>query len=721
MSAKLIAVLALAVGASATGSHETLSASANPIRKVVTMLQSMQAKVQEEGEKELALYDKYMCYCKTAGGDLQASIASAADSIAEFGTKIKAAEEEMVVLKEELKTAQADRAAAKAAMAEATAMREKEAAAYAAEKAAADKDIAAIAKAVAALEKGMAGAFLQTDAAQILRGIASSKKDALMDDDRQELTAFLSNTQGTDYAPQSGQITGILKTMGDEMAAGLAEATKAEEAAIAIYEKLMAAKKKEVIALTKEIETKLTRIGDLGVEIAEMKNDLGDTQEALVADKNFLANLEENCEKKKKEWEVVVKTRAQELAALADTIKVLNDDDALELFKKTLPSASSFMQIQVTARAMRSKALAELHQFANHHPKSAKLELLVLALEGKKIGFGKIIKMIDDLVAALKVEQADDDSKKQYCGEELDLADDKKKNLEHAVSDLETAIENAKDAIAKLGEEIAALKAGIKALDKMVTEATEQRKEENEDFKELMASDTAAKELLKFAKNRLNKFYNPKLYKAPPKAELSREDRIAVNMGGTAPPTAAPGGIAGTGIAVLAEVTSHDQDTVAPPPPPESFGAYQKKSEDGMGVMAMMDLLLADLDKEMTEAETIEKDAQADYEVAMSDAAKKRTADSALLSEKEGIKADTEADLEAKTEEKTATSAELMSTMKYISSLHLECDWLLKYFEVRKEARASEIDALGKAKAVLSGADYSFFQAKVQRFLRRSA
>merc|ERR1712032_679542 len=131
------------------------------------------------------------------------SIASAADSIAEFGTKIKAAEEEMVVLKEELKTAQADRAAAKKAMAEATAIREKEAAAYAAEKAAADKDIAAIAKAVAA---------------QILRGIASNSKNSLMDVDRQELTAFLSNTQEAGYAPQSGQITGILKTMGDEMA-----------------------------------------------------------------------------------------------------------------------------------------------------------------------------------------------------------------------------------------------------------------------------------------------------------------------------------------------------------------------------------------------------------------------------------------------------------------------------------------------------------------------
>jgi len=716
---KLLVVAALA--AVAMSSHETQSTAANPIRKVVTMLQSMQAKVQEEGEKELALYDKYMCYCKTAGGDLQASIAAAGDSISELGNKIKAGEEQKVVLEEELKTAQTDRTAAKAAMAEATALREKEAAAFAAEKAAADKDIAAIVKAIAALEKGMAGAFLQTDAAQVLKDIISSKRESLMDDDRQDLLAFLSSSQGTEYAPQSGQITGILKTMGDEMAAGLAAATKAEEAAIATYEKLMAAKKKEILALTKEIETKLTRIGDLGVEIAQMKNDLGDTEEALIEDKKFLANLDENCEKKKKEWAVIVKTRAEELAALADTIKVLNDDDALELFKKTLPSASSFVQIEATARNTRAKALTDLKQFMQNRPKNAKLELLALALEGKKVGFDKVIKMIDDMVATLKIEQADDDAKKEYCGTELDLADDKKKGLEHTISDLETAIENAKEAIAKLGEEIAALTAGIKELDKMVMEATEQRKEENEDFKELLASDTAAKELLKFAKNRLNKFYNPKLYKAPPKTELSREDRIVENMSGTAAPTEAPGGIAGTGIAVFSEVSNHNQEKVAPPPPPETFGAYQKKSEDSMGVMAMIDLLIADLDKELTEAETTEKDAQADYETAMKDAAEKRTADSKLLSEKEGIKAETEGDLESKTEDKASAGSELMATMKYIASLHMECDWLLKYFDVRKEARASEIDALGKAKAVLSGADYSFVQAKVQRFLRRSA
>merc|ERR1712060_921007 len=164
----------------------------------------------------------------------------------------------------------------------------------------------------------------------------------------------------------------------------------------------------------KDIETKLTRIGDLGVEIAEMKNDVGDTQEALEQDKKFLANLEENCEKKKKEWDVIVKTRAEELAALADTIKVLNDDDALELFKKTLPSASSFMQIEVAAAEMRARALSMLKQFMKGKPGHDHIGFIALALEGKKIGFDKIIKMIDDVITSLKIEQADDDAKKDY-------------------------------------------------------------------------------------------------------------------------------------------------------------------------------------------------------------------------------------------------------------------------------------------------------------------
>merc|ERR1719350_1654842 len=593
------------------------------------------------------------------------------------------------------------------AMAEATAVREKEAAAFATEKANAEKDVAAVAKAIAAIEKGMAGSFLQTGGAQLLKTILVAKRDLLMDDDRQDLLSFLSGSQKVEYAPQSGSILGILKQMHDEMAKSAADATEAEEEAIKTYEQLMAAKKKEVDALTAEIEKKLERSGNLGVQIAQMKNDLGDTEEALVADKEFLANMEKNCETKKKEWDVIVKTRGEELAALADTIKILNDDDALELFKKTLPSASSLMQLQVSAWATKKRALAVLKDFMRAQPSHDHVAFIALALEGKKIGFDKVIKMIDDMIMTLKIEQEDDQAKKEYCAKELDASDDKKKGLERAISNLETEIENAKEDIAKLAEEIEVLKAAIKELDKNVMEATEQRKEENEDFKELMASDTAAKELMKFAKNRLNKFYNPKQYKAAALIGLVPEEKTK-------------GWETAGENAAFTQVSQHSH-MEAPPPPPESFGAYSKKSEDSMGVMAMIDLLIADLDKEMTVAETDEKDAQADYETLMKDSASKRTKDSKLLSEKETIKAETEADLESNTEEKTATTKELMSTMQYIQSLHNECDWLLKYFDVRQEARASEIDALGKAKAVLNGADYSLLQTTSRKFLRRSA
>merc|ERR1719379_3043811 len=198
---------------------------------------------------------------------------------------------------------------------------------------------------------------------------------------------------------------------------------------------------------------------------------------------------------------------------------------------------------------------------------SVHLDFIALAIQGKKIGFEKVIGMIDEMVATLKTEQEDDDHKKEYCAKQFDLSDDKKKSLERSISDLETVIADTKESIATAKEEIAALQASIKALDKAVAEATEQRKEENEDFTELMASDSAAKEILGFAKNRLNKFYNPKLYKPPPKRELSDEDRATLAAGGTLAPTEAPGGIAGTGVTVLADVSAHSGAKVAPPPP----------------------------------------------------------------------------------------------------------------------------------------------------------
>merc|ERR1719476_511804 len=114
------------------------------------------------------------------------------------------------------------------------------------------------------------------------------------------------------------------------------------------------------------------------------------------------------------------------------------------------------------------------------------------------MGFEKVISMIDEMIATLKREQVEDDNKKEYCANQFDESDDKKKGLEKGLSDTEAAIAKTEEGIATLTEEIAALDAGIKALDKSVAEATEQRKAEHEDYKQLMAQDTAAKELLNF-------------------------------------------------------------------------------------------------------------------------------------------------------------------------------------------------------------------------------
>merc|ERR1712176_1686759 len=133
------------------------------------------------------------------------------------------------------------------------------------------------------------------------------------------------------------------------MAANLGTATSDEQAAIKTFDGLVQAKKQEIEALTSTVEAKTKQIGELGVSIVRMQDDLAETQSTLAEDKAFLADLSKSCATKTSEWEARSKTRAEELVALGDTIKVLNDDDALELFKKTLPSGASLLQVTSVA------------------------------------------------------------------------------------------------------------------------------------------------------------------------------------------------------------------------------------------------------------------------------------------------------------------------------------------------------------------------------------
>jgi len=682
-------LLCLAVGLPAASAElSRVQHRANPIRKVVTMLQSMEKKVTAEGEAEEAAYKEFMCYCKTGVADLEKSISDGEAKIEALDSKIKEQAEKKAQTEADLQEHKESRAEAKDQMAKATALRDSENKAFLKFKSDSDTNISAIAAAVAALEKGMLGSFLQSGSANLIRTYAMEK--ATMEDAaRQMLLSFLAGTTSEGYAPKSGEITGILKQMGDEMAAALADAEKTESDAASTYEAMMSAKTKEVNTLTAQIEEEMTRLGELNVLLADDSNDLEETKDTLAEDQKYLAELEKGCATKTAEWEARCKVRAQELLALAETIKVLNADDALELFKKTLPAPSaSLVQIQESSLALRARALSVLR--GSPH-RGSSVDLVMLALQGRAQGFEKVIKLIDEMMANLKEEQAGDDQKKKYCETELDKSEDTKKELERSIEVSTTAIEELKGAIAEWTMEIADLKASIAALDKSVAEATKLRKEENAEYKDLMQNDKAAKEVLLWAKNRLNKFYNPKLYK-----EEKEESFVQ----------AAP---------QLVQVAAHSRSKrggadAAPPPPPETFGAYSKKGEENAGVVSMIDLLVGDLDKEMTEATVSEKDAQADYEQLMSDAGDKRSADTKALTEKTASKAQGEEALQNEEGNKKDLSVQLMETVQIINNLHSECDWLLTYFDVRKAARTEEIESLDKAKAVLSGADYSLLQ-----------
>jgi chromosome segregation ATPase len=696
---------AAVLGASVQAAEVSLAtARANPIRRVVTMIQNIKSKVEKEAERDQELHEKFMCYCKNGAGDLERSIAAAEAKIEAVASSMKEAQGHKTQLAAELVADKATRADAKEAIAKATAIRAEEAKAFAGSKAESETNIAALKKALAAIESGVAGSFLQTSGAEKVRQLVMAKD--MSDDDRQDMMAFLAAGQGSESAAPSSQIIGILKQLGDEMAADLSEATAAEDSAIKSFDELVGAKTKEINAATAAIETKTTRFGEVSVSIAEKTGELGDTEDQLADDKKFLADLEKDCGSAQEKYDVIVKTRSEELLALSDTIKMLNDDDALELFKKAIPSASSLLQVKVGANIVRKRALHMIKEA--HQPRFA---FVALALEGKKVGLEKVVAMVDELVVVLKKEQVDDDSKKEYCEAEFDSSEDKKKQQEQAKSDTEAAMADSKETMETVTNEIKALKDGIAALDASVAEATAQRKAENEEYKTMMSQNTAAKDLIGMAKNRLQKFYNPKLYKAPPKRELSEEERIAVNMGETLAPTPAPGGIAGTGISAF------EQESAEPGPAPAQ-ASYKKSGEESGGVMALMDNLIKDLDKEMTVGEVDEKDAQADYETAMADAGKKRADDSKAVDDKTGAHAESEEVLQTQKDSHASVMRELKGTTEYIAGLHGECDWLLQNYDSRKEARTGEIDALGKAKAVLSGADYSLLQTRASRHLR---
>merc|ERR1719218_532568 len=303
---------------------------------------------------------------------------------------------------------------------------------------------------------------------------------------------------------------------------------------------------------------------------------------------------------------------------------------------------------------------------------------------------------------------------KSYCDKEMTKTGGEIKATSEALESSEAAIEEMTEESSTLADEMKRLTKEVKEMDKAVAEATENRKEEHEEFITFQTENGAAVQLIEKAKNKLFKFYRPNQYKEAPKKELTAEEQILASSGRSdLIATAAPDLIAGTSIAAVQtqlyaqlRVYTADDSSAAPPPPPATWDAYQKKDGKSNGVIALMDMLMKELQDGITEAENEEKTAQTDYERLMSESQESRATMVQSVTTKEVAKADLDTKIEATKEKKTSEEAQLASLKQTMAQLHADCDFLVENYDLRKAARETEVEGLKNAKSVLSGANF---------------
>jgi len=696
----------------------TADTSANPIRKVVTLLQEMQKELEATGKKEQELYDKFMCYCETTAADLAKASEESDAQMKDLSATLEEDKSEKTQLDAELAEHKSDRDGAKADLAKATAIRGKEASEYAELKKDSEANIAALGGSIPAIEKGMGGsALVQVPNKDRLKKLVESSKN-VNSFDRDRVLSFLSGKataeSGDDYAPASGQIVGILKSMKDDMEKDLGEATSDENNALAAFDDLKSAKSTEIQTSTDAIEAKGTRSGALAVTIVQATSALDDaTAEKADADK-YSVTLKAACEEKSKEWTARRAMRAEEVSAISEAVTILNDDDALDIFKKALPSAlvettsteskrrqMGFLAVNKGGKAGRLQKAQAIVDSATKIYKSTALELLSYNLksalkQGSKQPagqeeFGTVTHIIDDMISVMEAEGEDDEKHRDNCKEELATNESEKASVQDTADNVASTVSELTDSIKTTADDIATLGDEITKLDASVALATVNRKTEHAEYTEALTLNEAAVQLIGKAKNRLQKFYNPALHKPEPKEELSAEDRIYSNLGGEA--------------ASLIQISKHTAK-VAPPVAPETWGAYQPAGGKSGGVMALMDMLVQELKSDMQAAKHDEETAQRDYDNLMAESRTTRQQNSKSIVDKEATKSELEAKLEEAKENQALTADELNNINQYLSEVHNSCDFLLQNYDLRREARHNEIESLKNAKAVLMGAKF---------------
>jgi len=293
--------------------------------------------------------------------------------------------------------------------------------------------------------------------------------------------------------------------------------------------------------------------------------------------------------------------------------------------------------------------------------------LSALAYRVKLDAFTRVKKAIDDMIAQLMKEKADEIKHKDFCVDEFNTNQLQTEKKEREKSDLIAKIEDLEMTIDALTKAIDKLKAEIAEMQVQMKRAGEDREKENKEFQSTVADQRATQRLLKAALTVLQDFYGKK----------------------------------------AAFLQGKKQEPAGPPPPP-GFEAYKKNAASG-GVMDMIQQIISDAKAMEAEAIRSEEDAQKAYEDFVKETNASIEAKSKEIANKSELKAKAEVELVETKESKEAVMLELEQLSNYNAELHQSCDFVMKNFDVRQTARDEEVEALKQAKAILSGAKFEEF------------
>lgn len=714
----------------------------SPVKRVVLLLEQMRAELLAEADKESEMYDKMVCWCETNEKDKSKDIAVAEGRIGDLMSEMQARSASKGELSTKIKALKAEIAENTASLKTATALREKEAAAFSSEEKEMMQAVTNLKNAVLVLSKHQSSSsLLQLDSPELasVRAVvedASLKYDLMQAGqqrsgrlgapkrkpaaallamgsqkgmseawasvlDLHEATSVLpvdlaqrmlereakeakasSFVQAVgagpaSYAPQSSQIFGILKQMQDEFEANLSQAQKDEMKAVAEFKDLSSSMSAQIAAGKSKLDSIEADYAANAKALADAEEDYELSTGKRASDVEFLRNLKLTCQDLDRQWAERSKTRGEEITAVGEALTILTEDDNREHLAKTVEFFQQQSISDSVSQARRSSAMAVLRS-AIHQPafqtddlmaawtgrltgpsSAPKAQLATLAVSTQLDSFTKVKAMMDKMVADLKVEQEEEVKFKANCETEFNTNEKTTFTKKEEKADLEAKIESLTKLIGTLGEEVATAKSSIADSEVAIKKASETREKENSEFQTTIADQRATQAILSKALDRLKEFYEKK-------------------------------------SALLQTGASSKQE------PPVKFNAY-KSNAGSSGVMGLLEQIIEDskaLEKEATAGET---EAQASYESFVKESNAVIAELSTAITSKSKAVAASEVELEQAKSDLTSTDNEIASLEEFKADLHQQCDWVLKNFNIRQAARLQEIEAIQKAKAILSG------------------